>query len=305
MNILVTGANGQLGNSIRKIAANYPVYRFFFTDVPEVDITNIALLEQLIKTNNIQAIINCAAYTAVDRAETEIDATRKINVDGVRNLATAAKHANIKLIHISTDYVFNGENNVPLKETDATDPIGMYGKTKFEGEIAVKESGCDALVIRTAWLYSEFGANFVKTMLRLGRERDELSVVYDQVGTPTYATDLAVAILELLQKDFSGYNLYHYSNEGVISWYDFAKAIFDISGIQIKLNAIESSEYPTPAKRPAYSVLSKKKIKEAGIDTPYWRESLIECLSYISITDSNKYANNESKNRTKQIKQKK
>jgi dTDP-4-dehydrorhamnose reductase len=282
MNILITGANGQLGNSIRKIAATYPSCHFLFTDVPEVDITDITLLEQLIQTNNIQAVINCAAYTAVDKAETDIELAQKINMDGPRNLATAAKKANIKLIHVSTDYVFNGKNNLPLKETDPTDPIGVYGKTKLNGEIAVKESECNALVIRTAWLYSEFGGNFVKTMLRLGKEREELSVVYDQIGTPTYATDLAIAILDLLQKGFSGYTLYHYSNEGVISWYDFAKAIFDLSGIQIKLNAIESSEYPTPAKRPAYSVLSKKKIKDAGIQVPYWRDSLIECLKILN-----------------------
>ena len=281
MNILITGANGQLGNSIRKITAKYPSYHFLFTDVPEVDITDIALLEELIRTNNIQAIINCAAYTAVDKAETDIELAQKINVEGPRNLATAAKNANIKLIHVSTDYVFNGKNNLPLKETDPTDPIGVYGKTKLDGETAVKESGCDALVIRTAWLYSEFGGNFVKTMLRLGKEREVLSVVYDQVGTPTYATDLAVAILDLLQKGFSGYTLYHYSNEGVISWYDFAKAIFDLSGIHVKLNAIESSEYPTPSKRPAYSVLSKKKIQETGVKVPYWRDSLIECLKIL------------------------
>ena len=281
MNILITGANGQLGNSIRKIAAKYPSYHFLFTDIPEVDITDIALLEQLIRANNIEAIINCAAYTAVDKAETDIESAKKINVDGPRNLATAARKANIKLIHVSTDYVFNGKNNLPLKETDPTDPIGVYGMTKLEGEIAVKESGCDSLIIRTAWLYSEFGGNFVKTMLRLGKEKEELSVVYDQVGTPTYATDLAVVLLDLLQKGFSGHTLYHYSNEGVISWYDFAKTIFDLSGIRIKLNAIESSEYPTPAQRPAYSVLSKKKIRDAGIQVPYWRESLIECLKYL------------------------
>ena len=282
MNILVTGANGQLGNSIRKISAKYPLYNFFFTDIPEVDITDITLLEQLVRTNNIRAVINCAAYTAVDKAETEIESAKKINVDGPRNLANIAKKSNIKLIHISTDYVFNGKSNLPLKESDPTDPICMYGKTKLGGEIAIKESGCDSLVIRTAWLYGEFGGNFVKTMLRLGKEREELSVVYDQTGTPTYAADLATAILDLLQKGFSGYTLYHYSNEGVISWYDFAKTIFDLSGIRIKLSAIESSEYPTPAKRPAYSVLCKKKIKEAGIHVPYWRDSLIDCLKAIA-----------------------
>lgn len=281
MNILVTGANGQLGNSIRKISENYP-NNYFFTDMPEVDITNLALLENLVKEKQIDAIINCAAYTAVDKAEDDEALAAKINVDGPRNLAIAAKNANAKLIHVSTDYVFDGKRNLPLKETDATAPIGVYGRTKLAGEEAVKESGCDAVVVRTAWLYSEFGGNFVKTMLRLGRERNEMGVVYDQVGTPTYATDLAVAIMELLTKGFSGFTLYHYSNEGVISWYDFAKTIFDLSGIDIKLNALESWEYPSKAERPAFSVLNKRKIREAGIKVPYWRDSLIECLRILN-----------------------
>lgn len=281
MNILVTGANGQLGNSIRKISASYP-NNYFFTDMPEVDITNLALLENLMKEKQIDAIINCAAYTAVDKAEDDVALATKINVDGPRNLAIAAKNANAKLVHVSTDYVFGGKAYLPLKESDPTAPIGVYGRTKLAGEEAVKEVGCDAVVVRTAWLYSEFGGNFVKTMLRLGRERSELGVVYDQVGTPTYATDLAVALMELLTKGFSGFSLYHYSNEGVISWYDFAKTIFDLSGINIKLNALESSEYPSKAERPAYSVLNKKKIREAGIKVPYWRDSLIECLRLLN-----------------------
>lgn len=281
MNILVTGANGQLGNSIRKISASYP-NNYFFTDMPEVDITNLALLENLMKEKQIDAIINCAAYTAVDKAEDDVALATKINVDGPRNLAIAAKNANAKLVHVSTDYVFGGKAYLPLKESDPTAPIGVYGRTKLAGEEAVKEVGCDAVVVRTAWLYSEFGGNFVKTMLRLGRERSELGVVYDQVGTPTYATDLAVALMELLTKGFSGFSLYHYSNEGVISWYDFAKTIFDLSGINIKLNALESSEYPSKAERPAYSVLNKKKIREAGIKVPYWRDSLVECLRLLN-----------------------
>lgn len=281
MNILVTGANGQLGNSIRKISASYP-NNYFFTDMPEVDITNLALLENLMKEMQIDAIINCAAYTAVDKAEDDVALATKINVDGPRNLAIAAKNANAKLVHVSTDYVFGGKAYLPLKESDPTAPIGVYGRTKLAGEEAVKEVGCDAVVVRTAWLYSEFGGNFVKTMLRLGRERSELGVVYDQVGTPTYATDLAVALMELLTKGFSGFSLYHYSNEGVISWYDFAKTIFDLSGINIKLNALESSEYPSKAERPAYSVLNKKKIREAGIKVPYWRDSLVECLRLLN-----------------------
>ncbi|MBR4841024.1 MAG: dTDP-4-dehydrorhamnose reductase [Paludibacteraceae bacterium] len=281
MNILVTGANGQLGNSIRKISGSYP-NNYFFTDMPEVDITNLPLLENLMKEKQIDAIINCAAYTAVDKAEDDVELATKINVDGPRNLAIAAKNAHAKLVHVSTDYVFDGKRNLPLKETDATAPIGVYGRTKLAGEEVVKEVGCDAVVVRTAWLYSEFGGNFVKTMLRLGRERSEMGVVYDQVGTPTYATDLAVALMELLTKGFSGFSLYHYSNEGVISWYDFAKTIFDLSGIKIKLNALESSEYPSKAERPAFSVLNKKKIREAGIKVPYWRDSLIECLKLLN-----------------------
>jgi dTDP-4-dehydrorhamnose reductase len=281
MNILVTGANGQLGNSIQKISKEYPSNNFFFTDMPEVDITNLELLENLMKENIINAIINCAAYTAVDKAEDNEAIAAKINVDGPRNLAIAAKNANAKLVHVSTDYVFNGKNNLPLKETDTTDPIGAYGRTKRAGEVAVEEVGGDSIVIRTAWLYSEFGGNFVKTMLRLGKEKTEMGVVYDQIGTPTYATDLAYAIMDLLTKGFSGFTLYHFSNEGVISWYDFAKTIFDLSGINIKLNALESSEYPSKAERPAYIVLNKKKIKLAGVNVPYWRDSLIQCLELL------------------------
>ncbi|MCB9018112.1 MAG: dTDP-4-dehydrorhamnose reductase [Prevotellaceae bacterium] len=281
MNVLVTGANGQLGNSIRKISEEYSSNIYFFTDMPEVDITNLALLEGLMKEKKIGAIINCAAYTAVDRAEDDAALAAKINVDGPRNLAIAAKNANAKLVHISTDYVFDGKCNLPLKETDNTAPIGVYGRTKRAGEVAVEEVGGDAIIIRTAWLYSEFGGNFVKTMLRLGKEKTEMGVVYDQIGTPTFATDLAYAIMDLLTKGFSGFTLYHFSNEGVISWYDFAKTVFDLSGINMKLNALESSEYPSKAERPAYSVLNKKKIKQAGVRVPYWRDSLIKCLDLL------------------------
>lgn len=281
MNILVTGANGQLGNSIRKISERYP-NNYFFTDMPEVDITDLSLLENLMREKKIDAIINCAAYTAVDKAEDDEPLATKINVDGPRNLAVAAKNAGAKLVHVSTDYVFDGKRNLPLKETDATAPIGVYGRTKLAGEEAVKAVGCDAVVVRTAWLYSEFGGNFVKTMLRLGRERDEMGVVYDQVGTPTYATDLAVALMDLLTKGFSGFTLYHYSNEGVISWYDFAKAVFELSDIHIKLNALESWEYPSKAERPAFSVLNKRRIREAGVKVPYWRDSLVECLKILN-----------------------
>lgn len=282
MNILVTGGNGQLGNSIKKISSDYPQHTFFFTDVPEVDITNLELLDRLMEEKSVDAIINCAAYTAVDKAESDVALAESINVAGPKNLAEAAKKRGAKLIHVSTDYVFNGTANEPLKEEALTDPIGVYGRTKLAGEQAVKDSGCDALVIRTAWLYSEFGNNFVKTMLRLGREREQLGVVFDQVGTPTYAPDLAVAIMTLLDKGFTGFDLYHFSNEGVISWYDFTKAIFRLENINITLNPIESCEYPTPAKRPAYSVLNKKKIKAAGVSVPYWEDSLRVCLKELA-----------------------
>ncbi len=281
MNILVTGANGQLGSSIRKISGNYKNNNFLFTDMPEVDITNVDLLRDLVKKNNINAIINCAAFTAVDKAESCEDLAAKINVDGPKNLAIVAKEVGAKLVHISTDYVFGGKSCLPLKETDKPAPIGVYGRTKRLGETEVEMSGCDAIVIRTAWLYSEFGANYVKTMLRLGKEKDHLNVVFDQVGTPTYATDLAVAIMTLLEKGFSGFELYHFSNEGVISWFDFTKAIFEIAGIKTPVGAIESYEYPTAAERPAYSVLNKRKIKDAGVEVPYWRDSLKKCLEIL------------------------
>lgn len=281
MNILVTGANGQLGNSVRKISRDYPQHKFIFTDMPEVDITNLQLLENLVKEEKIGAIINCAAFTAVDKAESCEDLAAKINIDGPKNLAIAAKSVGAKLIHISTDYVFDGHSSLPLKETDATQPIGVYGKTKRQGEIEVEKSGCDAVVIRTAWLYSEYGNNFVKTMIRLGKERDSLNVVYDQIGTPTYATDLALAIMVLLEKGIKGFDTYHFSNEGVISWFDFTKAIFEIAGLKTKVNAIESFEYPTAAERPAYSVLNKRKIKDAGVAVPYWKESLKYCISIL------------------------
>lgn len=279
MNILVTGANGQLGNSVRKISNKYPQHKFVYTDMPEVDITNLQLLEDLVKKESINAIINCAAFTAVDKAESCEELAAKINIDGPKNLALAAKSVGAKLVHISTDYVFDGKSSLPLKESDATQPIGVYGRTKRQGEVEVEKSGCDAIVIRTAWLYSEYGNNFVKTMIKLGKERESLNVVYDQIGTPTYATDLAFAIMTLLEKGITGFQTYHFSNEGVISWFDFTKAIFEIAGLSTKVNAIESFEYPTAAERPAYSVLSKRKIKEAGVTVPYWKESLKECIA--------------------------
>lgn len=281
MKILVTGANGQLGRSMRKISGKYPQHEFLFTDMPEMDITEKTGIEAFVRENGVQAIVNCAAYTAVDRAETETALAEKINVLGTKVLGEVAKMFSIPLIHVSTDYVFCGEGCHPLKETDATAPTGVYGKTKLEGEKALESTGCDAAIIRTAWLYSEFGGNFVKTMLRLAGERDVLNVVYDQVGSPTYATDLARALMTVLNNGVHGLSIYHFSNEGAISWYDFAKAIFEESGDKISVSPIESDKYPSPTKRPAYSVLSKEKIKEAGVTVPYWKDSLKECLKIL------------------------
>ena len=282
MNILVTGAEGQLGRSFQKISQNHSEHNFLYTDLPETDITNKKALNTLVKKHTIDVIINCAAYTAVDKAETEKELAYHINAYGPRILAEVAKENNLKLVHISTDYVFDGNSTSPIKESYPTNPKGVYGQSKLEGELAIASAACDAVIIRTAWLYSEFGNNFVKTMLRLGKEKDTLSVVYDQVGTPTYATDLALAVMQIIDNGFNGYHLYHYSNEGVLSWYDFAYEIFALSGVKVHVNPIESDQYPTPAKRPAYSVLSKEKIKSIGIKVHYWKESLTHCLSILN-----------------------
>lgn len=278
MKILVTGANGQLGRSMRKISGDYPHHTFLFTDVPELDITDKRQFGDFARQNAVQAIVNCAAYTAVDKAETEQELAEKINCLGTKVLGETAKELNIPLVHISTDYVFCGEGCHPLKETDPTAPTGVYGSTKLDGEKALESTGCDVAIIRTAWLYSEFGGNFVKTMLRVANERDTLNVVYDQVGSPTYATDLARALMKVLDSGIKGLTIYHFSNEGAVSWYDFAKAIFEESNINIIVNPIESDKYPSPVKRPSYSVLSKDKIKSIGVDVPYWRDSLKICL---------------------------
>ncbi len=278
-NILVTGGRGQLGLSLRKIAAEYPQYGFLFTDLPEGDITDKTAVEDLVEKERITLIVNCAAYTAVDRAESDESTARKINALGPAVLAEIAREKGIKLVHISTDYVFPGTGNAPLKETDSPHPASVYGRTKLEGEKAIETSGCEAVIIRTGWLYSEFGNNFVKTMLRGGSEREEVNVVYDQTGTPTYATDLARAIMTLVQNGVKGFDIYHYADEGAVSWYDFARAIFDIYGMNVTVNAIETKDYPCAAARPGYSVLSKEKIKAAGARVPYWRDSLERCIA--------------------------
>ncbi len=290
MNILVTGANGQLGNEIR-IVANNSDDNYIYTDVVEVegvdttilDITSMDDVRKIVHENEIKCIINCAAYTNVDKAEVDEDFCTLLNAKAVENLAIAMKEVNGLLVHISTDYVFGGDPyNTPCKEDQKGTPTGVYGKTKLQGEQNILASGCNHVIIRTAWLYSEFGKNFVKTMLHLTATKPQLKVVFDQVGTPTYAYDLAAAIYEIVSKrKYEGNNgVYHYSNEGVCSWYDFTKMIAEYTGnINCDIQPCHSNEFPSPVKRPAYSVLDKIKIKETfGIAVPYWIDSLKACL---------------------------
>jgi dTDP-4-dehydrorhamnose reductase len=287
MNILVTGANGQLGSEIKELAANYKDSSFFFKDLPELDICNSNQLEVFFIENKINTVINCAAYTAVDKAEEESIIATKVNSEGVLNIVNALNRVNGKLIHISTDYVFDGDHFLPYKESDSVSPIGVYGETKRLGELAVINSDIDAIVIRTSWLYSSYGNNFVKTMLRLGNEKENLGVIFDQVGTPTYARDLAKTSLEILHGFTSANinkngNLYHYSNEGVASWYDFAIAAMELASINCQVHPIQTKDYPTKAKRPQYSVLNKSKVKaDFKIEIPYWRDSLKDCIKKI------------------------
>ncbi|MBU1659180.1 dTDP-4-dehydrorhamnose reductase [bacterium] len=284
-NVLVTGSNGQLGSEIRELISGAdalaPNKHFFFTDREILDITNPHAITEFIEKNNINIIINCAAYTAVDKAETDEANANKINHLAVKYLAQISKEKNIKLIHISTDYVFDGKAHMPYSEDGQTNPNGVYGKTKLEGERAMLEiNPANSIIIRTSWVYSSYANNFVKTMLRLGKEKESLGVIFDQVGTPTYARDLAKAILEIVPNiKNEKVEIYHYSNEGVLSWYDFAKEIMRMSKSTCQVNPIETKEYPTPAKRPNYSLLNKSKIKkEFNITIPYWKDSLDECL---------------------------
>ncbi|MDB2648023.1 dTDP-4-dehydrorhamnose reductase [Flavobacteriaceae bacterium] len=287
MNILVTGSNGQLGSEIKDLAENYANFSFFFMDLPALDICNSSQLDVFFKDKNINTVINCAAYTAVDKAEQDVDIAEKVNSEGVLNLVNAVQKVQGKLIHISTDYVFDGNNFLPYQELDEVNPIGVYGNTKRSGELAVINSDIDGIVIRTSWLYSAYGNNFVKTMLRLGNEREELGVIFDQVGTPTNASDLAKACLDIFavrkeSKINSNGNLYHYSNEGVASWYDFAISIMELGGENCEVKPIQTKDYPTLAKRPQYSVLNKSKIKtDFKIEIPYWRDSLKDCIEKI------------------------
>ena len=279
-NILVTGSMGQLGSEIKELASKYS-YNFFFTDRNNIDITSKDSIKEFCKTNNINVIINCAAYTRVDKAETDIENADLVNRKAVKKLSIVAKELNIKLIHISTDYVFDGKNFKPYVEEFQTNPQSIYGKTKLDGENEIRDiNPLNSIIIRTSWVYSYYGNNFVKTMLRLGKEKEELGVIFDQVGTPTYAKDLAITILNIVpQIENSKVEIYNYSNEGVLSWYDFAKEIMKMVKLNCKINPIETYQYPTPAKRPHFSLLNKSKIKQKfNIEIPYWKDGLDDCL---------------------------
>lgn len=287
MKILVTGAYGQLGSELKELSVDYPEWEFFFTDADTLDITNENSVDGFMRKNKPNMLVNCAAYTAVDKAETDTHMAHQLNSVAPGILAKLTRKYDCGFIHISTDYVYDGLSHKPYEEFDPVNPAGVYGKTKLAGERLIRSDNPQAVIIRTAWLYSAFGHNFVKTMLKLGNERDELKVVFDQVGTPTYAADLAAAILNIARV----YNenpgqmipgIYHYSNEGVASWYDFTKAIFEMEKINCRVFPVLSVEFPTAAQRPPYSVLNKSKIKTTfNIEIPYWKDSLKICIKKI------------------------
>ena len=279
-NVLVTGSNGQLGSEIKAISSDYS-YNFFFTDRNNIDITSKESIKEFCQINNINVIINCAAYTAVDKAQSDEINADLINRKAVKKLALVSQELDIKLIHISTDYVFDGKNFKPYCEEFQTNPQSIYGKTKLDGENEMRDiNPKNSIIIRTSWVYSYYGNNFVKTMLRLGKEKEELGVIFDQVGTPTYAKDLAITILDIVsQINNQKVEIYNYSNEGVLSWYDFAKEIMKMAKLNCKINPIETYQYPTPAKRPHFSLLNKNKIKSTfNIEIPYWKDGLDDCL---------------------------
>ncbi|MBN2646519.1 MAG: dTDP-4-dehydrorhamnose reductase [Thiotrichales bacterium] len=300
--ILVTGKNGQLGQSLYKLVTQHSTsniqHCFTFVGRDELDLADSSSIEAYFQDKRFDGIVNCAAYTAVDKAESEAELADQINHLAVKKLAEIAKQQDSALIHISTDYVFDGQGFKPYVESDAVGPQGVYGLTKLKGEQAMQAIEPKGAIIRTSWVYSEFGNNFVKTMLRLGAERDNLNVIFDQVGSPTYATDLAKCILTLLDDErfmlnetasvqHPTSNIYHYSNEGVCSWYDFAIAIFELSGTACQVNPIETKDYPTPAKRPHFSLMNKAKIKqEFGLEIPYWRDSLMDCLTQLPLASN-------------------
>lgn len=283
--ILITGAGGQLGSEIRALSTQYADRAFTFADSKELDISDNMRVAEIITHGNYNAVINCAAYTAVDKAESDKDKAYLINEKGAGYLAEVCAEAGAKFIHISTDFIFDGTVSRPILEDDITHPLSVYGASKLAGELAVQKANPDSLIIRTSWVYSSFGGNFVKTILRLCHERESLSVISDQIGTPTYAHDLAAFIMDKLdfaiEHKISG--VFNYSNEGAASWYDFAIAIRDIAGLKTKIVPIDTTQYPTPAVRPKYSVLDKKKVKSTfNIEIPYWRDSLMACIELIS-----------------------
>lgn len=285
MTILVTGANGQLGNEMRNVSKSSSDH-YIFTDVAELDITNIEAIRKIVRDEQVGVIVNCAAYTNVDKAEDDQAMADLINHKAVENLASVAKEANALLVHVSTDYVFGGNQyNIPICEEASTNPLGVYGVTKLRGEEAILRSGCEYLIFRTAWLYSPYGNNFVKTMRRLTSDKDSLKVVFDQVGTPTFAADLASIIFKVLSERLytKHQGIYHFSNEGVISWYDFAQEICALSGNTCDIQPCHSHEFPSKVTRPSYSVLDKTKVKsDFGITIPYWRDSLVRCINQLN-----------------------
>lgn len=285
MNILVTGCYGQLGTELQKVAVDNCAHQWFFTDIDTLDICDLNAVERYFAANGIEVCINCAAYTAVDKAEDEPVLAAKVNVEAPKNLAECCQRHNALLIHVSTDYVFDGHGTLPYRESDVTGPTSVYGQTKLDGEQAVIQTGCRYCIVRTAWLYSSTGKNFVKTMLMLGDTKDEINVVNDQKGCPTWSSDLAHAIYCLVEKYGKEpvHETFHFTNEGQITWYDFACAIMEIGGKHCKVNPIATDQYPTKAKRPAYSVLDLNKIKVfTGIEIPFWRDSLEKCIEEIN-----------------------
>lgn len=282
-NIVVFGASGQLGQCLKQVAGIKQINNIIFPPETEANILDTEAIAKVFEQYKPAYVINCAAYTAVDKAEDDIDMARKINRTGAANLANQCKASGAALVHISTDFIFKGDKPYPLVESDIAEPISIYGLTKLEGEQDIESILPQHYILRTSWLYSEHGNNFAKTMLKLGAEREELKIIADQVGTPTYAIDLAGAVLDIITSGKENYGVYHYSNEGVTSWYDFAKAIFDLADSKVKAYPIRTSEYPTRATRPAFSVMDKAKIKTTfNIQIPYWRDSLAVCLEKLS-----------------------
>ena len=281
--ILITGSNGQLGNEMQVASKEFPQFNYLFTDIENLDICDKVALDRFVKTNSVDIIVNCAAYTAVDKAEDDEELCYKINKEAVKNIAESAAENQLKVIHISTDYVFNGNSYIPYTEDMEVCPTSVYGKSKLAGEKELLEICPNSTIIRTSWLYSSFGNNFVKTMIKLGTERDKLTVIFDQVGTPTYAADLATAIFKIINSETYIPGLYHFSNEGVCSWYDFTKTIHRLQGINCHVLPIETKDYPARTPRPHYSVLNKYKIKtNYQFEIPHWEESLQKCLSVLN-----------------------